>query len=216
MNEVFLIELEKRKTDPKNDLITSLYQASQAEGALALSLDEILAQLQLIIIAGHDTTANTMTLSMEAFSRRPEALHYIRDNPDDIERCVAEMQRYVAMSAGQTRVASSDFELRGRLIRQGELVTGAIVAADRDPLKFDRPHELDLTRHTAEMMVFAPGPRSCIGHMLAKMQLAEFFTALARRVDRVEVLDPEIAWMPVFVFRGLYNLNVRVHPRDGF
>src|SRR5205814_6922852 len=125
-------------------------------------LDETLAQLQLIIIAGHDTTANTMTLSMEAFSHHPEALQYIHDNPDDIARCVAEMQRYVAMSAGQMRVAAEDFELHGRQIRQGQLVTGAIIAADRDPLKFDRPHELDLSRDNSEMMLFAPAPPSCI------------------------------------------------------
>lgn len=214
MNAVVKTELEKRRVEPRDDLITTLLQASEAEGEQALTLDEIYAQMHVIIIAGHDTTANTMTLGVEALSRHPEALDYIRQHPDEIAECVAEIQRYVAMSAGQMKFATTDFELHGQTIKAGQMVLGAIMAADRDPLKFDNPEGMDLSRDNREMLVFAPGPRSCIGHLLAKMQLSEFFGQLAQRVEKIEVLDDELAWMPVFVFRGLYNLNVRLTPRQ--
>lgn len=65
----------------------------------------------------------------------------------------------------------------------------------------------------AASQVFAPGVHHCIGHLLAKMQLCEFFSALVQRFEGVDVLDEELKFMPVSVFRGLYELNVRFHPR---
>jgi cytochrome P450 PksS len=62
-------------------------------------------------------------------------------------------------------------------------------------------------------MVFAPGLHHCIGHMLAKMQVTEFFGALTQRFAGAEVLDRELSFMPQIAFRGLYDLNVRVTPR---
>lgn len=211
MNAAVAIELDKRRDAPRNDLLTTLLQASEEEGENGLTRDEIFAQMHVVIVAGHDTTANTMTLGVEALSRHRQALDHIRRHPERIDASVAEIQRYVAMSAGQKKVATEDFELHGHRIRKGDLVVAAIMAADRDPLKLDDPETLDLARDNRRMMVFAPGPRACLGQMLAKMQLGEFFTALARRVERIELLDDELAWMPVFSFRGVYQLNVRLH-----
>jgi cytochrome P450 PksS len=62
-------------------------------------------------------------------------------------------------------------------------------------------------------MVFAPGLHHCIGHMLAKMQVAEFFGQLVRTFEGAEILDPRLNFMPQVAFRGLYELNVRMKPR---
>jgi pimeloyl-[acyl-carrier protein] synthase len=211
MNEAVLIELEKRRVAPQEELLTSLLQAT-VDGA-RLTVDELLAQMQIIIVAGHDTTANTMTLGVEALSRNPDALHYMSDHPEEITTCVSELQRYVAMSTGQALLATDDFELSGKKIKRGDVVVGLIAAADRDPLKFTDPGTLDLKRNNKDSLVFAPGPHFCIGHVLAKMQLAEFFLALARRVRSIEILDDTLRFMPVFSFRGLYYLNVRFNAR---
>jgi cytochrome P450 PksS len=61
-------------------------------------------------------------------------------------------------------------------------------------------------------MMFAPGPHHCIGHLLAKMQLAEFFPELVRRFD-IELLDKRLNFGPTMGFRGLDTLNLRLHPR---
>jgi cytochrome P450 len=92
-------------------------------------------------------------------------------------------------------------------------VLGLIAGADRDPSKFREPTCLDFTRNNEDSLVFAPGPHFCLGHLLAKMQLSEFISALVNRAGSIDVLDAKLAWMPVFTFRGLYKLNVRINPR---
>jgi pimeloyl-[acyl-carrier protein] synthase len=211
MNSAVRTELKKRKIRPQDDLMTSLLQAT--ENGEQLTVDELLAQMQVIIVAGHDTTANTMTLGLEALQRHPAAWRQLYEHPDRIQQYIAELQRYTAMSGGQALLASEDFELHGKQIKRGQVVVGAIMAADRDPLRFADATRLDFTRNNKDSLVFAPGPHFCLGHMLAKMQLAEFFLALVKRVECVELLDDKLNFMPVFTFRGLYSLNVRFSAR---
>ena len=100
-------------------MLTGLLQAT--EDGDKLSVDELLAQLHIIIVAGHDTTVNTMTLGVEALSRHPEALQYLYLHPDQVEKCIPELQRYVGMSGGQSLLASEDFEIHGKLIKKARL-----------------------------------------------------------------------------------------------
>ena len=212
MNRVVLEELKKRETEPREDLLTRLLNAT-IDGD-TLNLDELLATMHILIIAGHDTTSNTMTMGLEALGRHPEAWQYMYEHPDRILACVNELMRYVAMSSGQVRIASEDFTWRGKKIKQGELVFLSIQGANRDPEAFDHPEQLDFARDNTNSQVFGPGTHHCIGHLLAKMQLCEFFGELVKRFESVEILDRELAFMPVSVFRGLYAMNVRLHPRN--
>jgi cytochrome P450 len=211
MNQAVLLEIEERKSRPQEDLLTSLLQATEAGDKL--TMEELLAQMQVIIVAGHDTTANTMTLGVEALSRHPSAWEYWYSHPEQSQKCVAELQRYVAMSGAQALRAGKDFEWHGKQIKEGQVVVGVIAAGDRDPRKFDQPLKLDFSRDNRDSLVFAPGPHYCIGNMLAKMQLGEFFGALVSRCKSVDILDQRLAFMPALAFRGLYNLNVRFHAR---
>ena len=70
-----------------------------------------------------------------------------------------------------------------------------------------------MTRNNEASLVFAPGLHHCIGHLLAKMQVAEFFAALVQRFEGAEILDSALRFMPQVAFRGLYGLNVRLLPR---
>ncbi|MFA5630648.1 MAG: cytochrome P450 [Porticoccaceae bacterium] len=211
MNEVVLRELEKRKNNPSEDLLTTLMQAQ--EGGDKLSMDELFGAMHILIVAGHDTTSNTMTLGTEALARHPEAWQYLYENPDKAADCVNELMRYIAMSTGQTRLVGEDFEWHGKQLKKGQLVFLSIAGANRDPRAFQNPEKLDFQRDTAESQVFAPGIHHCIGHLLAKMQLVEFFSSMVQRFERLEVLDSPLQFMPTTVFRGMYRMNVRFHPR---
>lgn len=211
MNEVVAVELEKRRQEPKDDLLTGLLNASEGEDKL--SFDEILAQMHVAIVAGHDTTMNTLTLSVDALARNPEAWAYLVDNQDKMLDIVTELQRYIGMVGGQPRLVDEDFELHGKHIRKGEVIAVMIATANRDPSVFTNPDKIDFTRDNRGSMVFAPGVHFCLGHHLAKMQLTEFLGALARKVQSIEVLDEDLDFLPVWVFRGVYKMNVRVTPR---
>jgi len=128
---------------------------------------------------------------------------------------VLELMRYTAMAAAQPRVASADFEWAGRQIKKGDVVFLMQAAGNRDPRVYDRPEELDLSRKNDASLTFAPGLHHCIGHLLAKMQLTEFFSALTENFDGAEILDDEVIFSPILVFRSIPSLHMRFHARRG-
>ena len=211
MNEIFRNAIEEHRRSPREDLLTSLIEAT--EDGQSLSEDEMLASLSLILIAGHDTTHNSMTLGLVALGHSPQSWRYMYEHPDRTLSCVNEIMRLSAMSAAQPRVATEDFEWHDKTIRAGDPLYLMQAAGNRDPRVYSHADRLDLERDNSQSLVFAPGVHHCVGHLLAKMQLTEFFGALVRRFEGVEFLDPALDFMPQIIFRGLYKLNVRLTPR---
>jgi len=213
MNEIFRNAIEEHRRSPREDLLTSLIEAT--EDGQSLSEDEMLASLSLILIAGHDTTHNSMTLGLVALGHSPQSWRYMYEHPDRTLSCVNEIMRLSAMSAAQPRIATEDFEWHGKTIRAGDPLYLMQAAGNRDPRVYAHPDQLDMERDNSQSLVFGPGLHHCVGHLLAKMQLTEFFSALVRRFEGVEFLDPTLEFMPQIIFRGLYKLNVRLKPRTG-
>jgi pimeloyl-[acyl-carrier protein] synthase len=211
MNEIFRKAIAEHRVAPREDLLTSLIEATE-EGQ-SLSEDEMLAALSLILVAGHDTTHNSMTLGLVVLGRSPENWRYMYEHPQRTLSCVNEIMRLSAMSAALPRVATEDFEWHGKTIRAGDTLYLMQAAGNRDPRVYAHAERLDLDRDNSQSLVFGPGLHHCVGHLLAKMQLTEFFGALVQRFEGVEFLDPALDFMPQIVFRGLYKLNVRLKPR---
>jgi cytochrome P450 len=153
-----------------------------------------------------------MTLGVRALARDPAAWAQWRAHPERGVDATIELMRFTAMSTAQPRLASRDFEWRGRKIRANDLVMLMIAGGNRDPRVFANPEQLDLARPSDTALTFAPGLHHCIGHLLAKVQLSEFFAALTQRFERVEILE-EPQFVPNLVFRGVTGLQVRFHPR---
>jgi pimeloyl-[acyl-carrier protein] synthase len=210
MRDVFLVEIARRRANPGSDFISALLTAR--EGTDELTENEVVAQLILILIAGHDTTLNTMTLSVAELAESPEARQYMRLNPDRLEQCIMELMRLVAMSTSMQRIAAEDFTWKGRHIKQGQIIFLMIAAANRDPRAFSDPRKLDFSRSQQGNMTFAPGLHFCIGHWFAKMMLSEFFPAFLRRFELWEVLDDVIQFNNVTGFRGPPHLRVELRP----
>jgi cytochrome P450 len=213
MNAVFAAEIEARRRSPREDLLSSMLAAT--EDGQTLSEKEMLGALQVLIVAGHDTTSNTLALGLAALAEHPDVWDWMYHNPDRTLECCLELMRYVAMSTSQPRIAAEDFEWRGKQVKKGDLIFLMLAAANRDPRVFENPDAMDVHRNNDRSMVFAPGLHHCIGHMLAKMQVAEFFGQLVRAFEGAEILDPRLNFMPQVAFRGLYELNVRMKPRRG-
>ena len=209
MVEVFTAEIEQHRLEPKNDFITAMLNAS--EGGDRLSMDDMLATLILLIVAGHDTTTNTLTLGIRALAKNPEAWEYWRQHPENSVDCAVELMRYIAMSTTFPRIVVSDFEWRGRNLKEGDLVMLTVAGGNRDPSVYSNAETLDFTRENDQALTFGPGLHHCIGHLLAKMQLTEFFTALVTRFDSVDILE-EPEFSKVLVFRTVEALKVRFHP----
>jgi cytochrome P450 len=210
MADAFLPLIRMRRAGAADDFVSMLVHAR--EGGDQLTDDEIVGNLILTLLAGHDTTLNTMALSVEALSRHPQACEHMRVHPEDTLNAVLELSRYIAMSTEQTRVVARDFEWHGCQLKQGQIARIVTAAANRDPRAFKDPQKLDLTRDTSPSVTFGPGVHHCIGHLFAKMQLTEFFPEFIKRYERFEVLE-EMKFAPGITFRGPVSLRMRLHPR---
>jgi pimeloyl-[acyl-carrier protein] synthase len=201
-------EIEQRRTRPQEDFLSTLL-AAEFQGD-RLSDDEVISTCIMTLLAGNDTTANTLGLSAVALAHNPDAWRYARQHPAGMPDFVMEMMRYVAMSTAQSRMVAQDFEWQGQQLRCGDLVYLVIAGANRDPKKFSDPERLDAERPQDGNLTFGPGLHMCIGHLVAKMQLEEFFTALFARFGGIEVLDSTLDWHSSLAFRGLRSLNARL------
>jgi cytochrome P450 len=212
MIETFTPIIEARRREPRADFISALVHAS--EGGVSLDHDELIAALNLLVVAGHDTTSNSMTLGVRALDRYPEAWEYIHQHPERSVDSAIELMRFIAMSTAQPRIAARDFDWRGHKVRENDVVMLLIAGGNRDAHAFPNPEKLDLTRATDKSLTFGPGVHHCIGHMLAKLQMGEFLATAAQRYSRIEVLE-EPSWIPNLIFRAVNGLKVRFHPRTG-
>jgi len=211
MTEHFTDRVADRRRNPQgfDDFISALVLAK--EGEASLTDEEIIAVLQVALVAGHDTTNNSMTLGVAALAKHPDSWRYFREHPERSLDSVLEIMRYTAMSAAQPRVAAADFDWHGRAIKKGDVVFLMQAAGNRDPRVYERPEELDLSRKNDSSLTFAPGMHHCIGHLLAKMQLTEFFSALTANFDGADILEREVTFSPILVFRAIPSLRMRFH-----
>lgn len=209
MTEHCLVQIADRRRAPRgvDDFISALVTAR--DGHDGLSDDEVVALLQTVLVAGHDTTANSMTLGVAALAQNPAAWRYMREHPEKSLDSVLELMRFTAMSAAQNRAVAEDFTWHGKPLRKGDVVFLMLAAGNRDPRAFADAEQLDLTRNNDDSLTFAPGLHHCIGHLLAKMQLTEFFSALTQQFTAAEILDEKIRFSPILVFRSIPSLSMR-------
>ncbi len=209
MDKVFTAELARRRASSTDDFLSVL--AAAGEGPDGLTHAELLGTCVNTLLAGHESTASTMAFGVAALVEHPDQVRYMLTHPDRKLQIVEEISRFVGMSASQTRIASADFEWHGKRIRRGDLVYLWNAAANRDPRVFIRPDELDLSRTIKESLTFGRGLHHCVGHLLAKLQLGEFFPAMFERFD-VQVLDRPLDFTGGYAFRTLSTLKIRVRP----
>jgi pimeloyl-[acyl-carrier protein] synthase len=209
--DLFSAEIEKRRQNPKLDIFTTLLQAVD-EGE-QLTQDEMIGISIVLLIAGYDTTLNSMVLGVEALSRQAELRDWLHANPDGGNAAAIELSRVTAMSSFETRIATEDFTWHDKTILAGDIVYLMIAAGNRDPRVFENPAEIDFSRDNSAVPSWGPGLHHCVGHLLAKMQLAEFFTRAYRRYEQIEVIEPDLRYGPAPSFRSFPTMHVRLHPR---
>lgn len=212
MNSMLRVEIAERKSQPKDDLLTQLITLSD-DANKTLSEDEVLGLCHILLTAGHETTVNSLVFGLTAFAANPAQRKLFLAGAVDPLTAMQEMSRYIGMSTMQPRVAAMDFEFRGKSIKKGDIVFLWILSANNDPKVFAAPERFDITRpNVSAAMTFGPGIHHCIGHYLARVELAVFFQTFLPRFSKIEILDEPLALLPNLSFRGLAHLNVRLTP----
>lgn len=200
--------IEKRRKDPQDDLITSLVQAEE-EGS-RLTPDELLANVILLLVAGHETTVNLISGSLLSLMLYPEQKDLLNSRPELLNDSVDEFLRFCNPVQMVRRYAVEDVEVGGKKIAAGQSIIVSVAAANHDPAKFNDPDKLDLTRTDIKHLAFGMGIHHCLGWSLAvaEGQIA-LQSVLSRMPNMKLMLNPEqIEWKRPFSLRGPVRLPV--------
>jgi cytochrome P450 len=173
--------------------------------------DDLVGLGFLLLIAGHETTANMISLSVATLLDRADLLQQLRDDPTLVPAAVEELLRYFTIAEiGGLRLATEDIEVGGTLIRAGEAVFALSNTANRDPDVFPNPDTIDFTRRARNHVAFGFGPHQCLGQNLARLELEIVLAAVIRRIPTLRLAVPfeEIAFKEFGPNFGIYQLPV--------
>lgn len=207
----YLAKLVRIKMEsPSEDLVSDL---AERVNAGELSVREA-AQLSTgVLIAGHETTANMLSLSVAALLENPDQLAVLRDTADPkvTATAVEELMRYLSIiQTGQRRIAIADIELGGETIRAGDGIILDVAPANWDSRQFPAPERLDLTRNDGPHIGFGYGRHQCVGQQLARMELQIVLPTLFRRIPTLRMAVPveELPFKHDALAYGVYELPV--------
>lgn len=198
----------ERKAKPGDDLM-SLFIAAEEAGRL--TVEEVVNQCQLILIAGHVTTIDQLSNGLHTVLQQPGLWERLRRSPELVRATVEETIRFDSAVTLVMRVATENVELQGHTIRAGQLVFLALAAANRDPAVFDDADEFDIDRPNNRHVGFGAGPHLCLGMKLAQLELDAAFKALLKRYPNLR-LDPDrpaVRKCESLIFRGFSSLPLR-------
>jgi cytochrome P450 len=198
----------KRK-NPADDLLSGLIAAE--ENGDMLSDDELVDQVMLIYIAGHETTVNLIGNGTLALLRNHEQFELLADDPSLNANLVDELLRYDSPVQMSRRITLKEVELRGKVIEPGAFVVLALASANRDPEHFGENSErLELARPDAkDHLSFGGGHHYCLGAALAKLEGNVAIGSLVRRFPHIAMAaEPE--YNGRLNLRGLARLALTV------
>ncbi|MEQ4722813.1 cytochrome P450 [Nonomuraea sp. B19D2] len=189
---------------PGDDLLGRLIETGQ------LTHDELVGVTFLLLVAGHETTANMIPLAALTLMRHPDQLAELRANPDKWPMAVDELLRYQSVVdwVAFDRVATEDQEIGGQLVRKGEGIFVLGASANRDERAFERPDEFDIGRGARHHVAFGYGVHQCLGQNLARAEIEIALRTLFERIPglRVTVPDEELPFKsesPIFGLKAM-------------
>ncbi|MFI1368651.1 cytochrome P450 [Streptomyces griseochromogenes] len=200
--------IKERRATPREDILSLLVHAD-VDGE-RLTDAEIIANIQFLFVAGHETTVNLIGNGLLALLRHPEQLRILRENPELIANSVDEISRYDAPVQIVSRILGGSVELGDVTLPEGAKVMLLFGAAGRDPERYPDPDRLDVTRTGTKTLAFSGGPHYCLGAGLGKMETAIVLTELLRRYSKIELTGEDLVWRPNVSFRGLRELPLRL------
>jgi cytochrome P450 len=196
----------ERRREPREDLVTALLQATEADDRL--TDEEVFSLIAALLFAGYDTTRNQLGLAMALFCEYPAQWEALRTDPSLAPQAVEEIMRFQGAVAAVPRMVLEDIEMDGFRIPEGTLLTLSSTSANHDPDTYDDPWTFDITVEREPHFTFGGGPHYCLGASLARAEMQEALPILAEAMPGL-ALDGEPEWRPPFGIFGPDSLPIR-------
>jgi cytochrome P450 len=199
--------IERRRSDPHDDLISGLIAAE--EDGDQLTEDEIVATCNLLLIAGHETTVNLIGNGIQAMLTDRRHWAALGTEPQQASAIIEETLRYDPPVQLVGRVAADEMTIGATTVPKGDNMMLLLAAAQRDPAIFPQPDTFDPGRAAIRHLAFGHGPHFCLGAPLARLEARIAFTAVTARFPQAR-LDGEPVYKRNVTLRGLSTLAVAV------
>ena len=216
LDDKFSRYLEDRRSNPRDDVLTGLATAKYPEGDTP-EIDDVAKSATFLFAAGQHTTAKLLASTIRVFAEQPEVVEALRADRSRIPNFVEEMLRMEGPVKSAFRLATADTTLGGVDIPAGTVVMVNPGAINRDPRKFDAPHELHIDRsNVREHLSFGRGAHSCPGGPLARVEGRVTVERILDRMTDIQIDeekhgpadDRRFTYEPTFIVRGLTDINI--------
>jgi len=196
-----------RRLEPKDDLLSVMIEKS--DDGDSLTQDELISTCITILFAGHETTANLLSILLLELFRNPNQWQLLIENPGLSESAVEEALRFNAPVQRIRRVAKEDIEISGRTIKTGDSVMGFIGSANRDKDVFSNADLFDISREKSQNLSFGAGIHLCIGSALSRLESTIVLRELAISFPNSNLAPSfQEEYFENMTFRGVRSLKI--------
>lgn len=206
MTAYFQNAIRETRANPRDGLLNAFLTA-EVNGD-RFTDEEVIGNVVVTMVGGQETTTNLIGNGMISLLRHPDQLDRLRGDYSLIPSAVEELLRFESPSQQTARIAPSDTELGGMLIRKGQAVIAVMAAANRDPARFPDPDRLDIERKDNRHLAFGYAAHFCFGAPLARIEAQVAFERLLKRFPGIAMTPAQLAWRHNLGLRGLLSLPV--------
>ena len=200
--------IARRRAHPGDDLLSGLIEAEEQGDRLTES--ELFSTLNLLLIAGHETTVNLIPNGVLAFARNPDQFARVHEDPSLVRGAVEEVLRFDPPVHIMGRLPMDEIELSCGTVPAFDELVLLPAAAGRDPAQFNDPGSFDVARADNRHLGFGFGIHHCIGAPLARLEAQVALGTLAQRFRAVEVVQDPPAYKDNITLRGIASLDVKL------
>ncbi|MYT12845.1 pentalenic acid synthase [Streptomyces sp. SceaMP-e96] len=206
LEEYFTGLIAAKEKNPGDGLLDELIEERLRPGSL--THEELVRLAMILLVAGHETTANMISLGTFTLLEHPGHLDRLKAEEDLMPAAVEELMRFLSIADGVLRVAKEDIEIGGQIIRADDGVLFPTSLINRDDTVYPSPDELDLDRSARHHVAFGFGIHQCLGQNLARAEMEIALRSLFTRIPELRLAVPaaEIPFKPGDTLQGMIEL----------